>query len=269
MSILKPTRSLHPGLERTQRTLEFDGIYPSLSLRDKETLLKLSGVLVPAPLPLYERKRSVAELMKDPGICGTLLPQEDFTRWFIELIFELLLPLNSNWISLDPETEMASPFNATIIFRLMIYLRSFGYPTHWISEVWTSFLGDEVTTTCRPPRTYSPGTSDLQKRVWNDKKHLTMRPFMDELTTLTAMFREVLPFPIPSSIVPRMESIHQYKISLASDAQLSAISRDHNLLLVLWNQQLLPLVCLSYLRTALDPSCGNSKQGTVLLVSKS
>ncbi|KAF8848482.1 hypothetical protein BDZ45DRAFT_775793 [Acephala macrosclerotiorum] len=87
-----------------------------------------------------------------------------------------------------------------------------GYPSHWLLEVLTAIIEDEITTTARPPRK-SPTTSQDAVKDYPERK-LCTTPFSSEIATLTLIFRQLLPFSITSTPIPNRDAIHKYTFQM-------------------------------------------------------
>ena len=204
---------------------------------------------LPSPIPLANYVYW-QQPMKGRLKFGFLLPRKDFNRWFYALFFRLLLPMNTDIRMYH--MIVLSPLNITILFRLMIHLQRIGYPSHWLAEVLSNILEDKVTSTCRPPRTTPLQIKDVLKD--HPSKHLTTRPFAEELATFTAIFQPLLPLYISPTLLPQRESIHRYSFSLTRSMELRPQSQ--NMILVLFDDKIVPPEAMFNVRPLLDPSWG-------------
>lgn len=193
-----------------------------------------------------------------------LLPRKAFTKWFYGLFFRWALPFNQN-----PRIVaeiILSPLNLTILFRLIPHLCTLGYPAHWLSEILTNIITNNVITTARPPRTKPMRPADV-KRKYAEKK-LCTAPFAHEMATLAALFQPLLPFAVLSPLVPSLGSVYKYTFHLPS--YITTQGQSSSLALVFIDHSLLPplgksgfMAFKTNLRLILDPSWGDEVDGTV------
>ncbi|TVY92831.1 hypothetical protein LAWI1_G006042 [Lachnellula willkommii] len=103
-----------------------------------------------------------------------LLPRKAFTKWFYGLFFRWALPFNQNPRIVSE--IILSPLNLTILFRLIPHLCTLGYPAHWLSEVLTNIITNNVITTARPPRTKPMRPADVKRKHAEKKLNHSLLP---------------------------------------------------------------------------------------------
>ncbi|KAF7945713.1 uncharacterized protein EAE97_004751 [Botrytis byssoidea] len=141
----------------------------------------------------------------------------------------LALPYNVNIFNLN--TVIFSPLNLTILFRLMDQLHSRHYPSHWMSEILSNIIENEVVSSCRPPRMTPTSVSALEKQ--HKTRNLCTAPFSHEMATLTQMFMPLLPFSLESSAIPAQNDIYRYTFPFPS--VISHQELPNTLILVFWS----------------------------------
>lgn len=137
-----------------------------------------------------------------------LLPRQPFCEWFYAMFLKLALPFPCG--PRHSSYFIYSPLNLTILFRLIPHLRSLGYPTHWMSSVLIAVITNTVTTSSRPPRSIPQKPADVEK--FHPNKPLVTSHLKDETATLVQLFSPLLPFSIPKSLLPSLDTIYQYSI---------------------------------------------------------
>jgi len=80
----------------------------------------------PWPIGNYT-KYQLADLIQ-PQPFSSLLPRQDFNKWFYALFWRLALPFNGKVREI--QSIVYSPLNLTIFFRMISHLSSLGYPSH-------------------------------------------------------------------------------------------------------------------------------------------
>lgn len=162
-----------------------------------------------------------------------LLHRKGFHRWFYSLFFRIALPFNQDlW---NNTTVILSPLNMTVIFHILIHLRGFGYPSHWLSEVLLNIINNNVVTTCRPPRISPSKVADVKRE--HPERKISTTPFVEEMTVLARKVQPLLPFCLPpsSTIIPKAGDTAKYTFHIPhyEDIQTAA----HCLVLVFINVQ--------------------------------
>jgi hypothetical protein len=201
-------------------------------ITDDQMLEQLTQVMIvargQAPLPMadYTAYGSFATTLKRDF--GTLLPRKAFNVWFYGLFFKLALPFFCDITQFS--TIVIAPLNFTILFRLLSRLRLIGYPSHWLSEVLTNIIENNVITTCRPPRKLPMDVADVN-RIYREKK-LTTTHFVPEMSTLTQMFQQLLPFSISSKSLHRLDNIYSYSFKFPDYSEEP--SRQNNCLVLVF-----------------------------------
>ncbi len=190
-----------------------------------------------------------------PHTFSSLLPRKKFTKWLYALFFRLALPMTLN---LMRNMEIIiSPLNLCVLLRLLTQLRSFGYPSHWLSEPLLNIIRNTMNTTARPPRTKPMRPADV-RREYRDRE-LCTAPFAHELATLARICQPLLPFRLISSAIPDPENIYKYSFQLPGYANIAP--QPSCLIMVFMKESLFPdsnaaASVLSNLRMFLDPRDG-------------
>lgn len=159
---------------------------------------------------------------------GELLPKKELYKWFYALFFRIVLPYTTN----RPNYKLMvyNPLNLTVLMHLIAHMGTLGYPSHWLSEVLLAIIEDQVITTARPPRAFPAGPDDVSREY--PERKLSTAPFADEMKTLVAMFQQALLFSISPSVIPSVDTIHEYSFSMPSDGDVCSSSSTDILLLV-------------------------------------
>ncbi|KAI8623945.1 hypothetical protein F5Y19DRAFT_481085 [Xylariaceae sp. FL1651] len=138
------------------------------------------------------------------------MPREMLFRWPYSHFLKLCLPFPR------PTFDMSlvyAPLNMTVFMRLLDLVAELGYPGHWISSIVSAVASGEITTTARAPRKYvlKPGAIDQTY----DPRTISVRPWVDEFTTLAAMWRGAWPsctLVLMKESLPPLGSIGEYSI---------------------------------------------------------
>ena len=142
---------------------------------------------------------------------GTLLPRAAFCNWLYGLFFKLALPAirGHNYRPFGASMMVYSPCTLVVFLRLLMHLRSIGYPAHWLSTVLGSILTDNVLTSARPPETCPLDIQEVNQP--KHLRHIPTSPYVAEMSTLTTLFLRLLPFAVygGEGHLPRPESIRE------------------------------------------------------------
>jgi hypothetical protein len=159
-----------------------------------------------------------------------------------------------------------SPLNLTIIFCLIPYIQSLGYPSHSLSEPLTNVIENKVATAGRPPRRKPMSVEDV-KPDHPDKTLCTVL-FSYELAYLAQLFRPLLSFSLNTPIIPTVNDIYKYTFDL-----LDYVNNDaypNKLVLIFIDSKLLMALgglgrrhLKQNIRPPLDPSWGDEVDSSV------
>jgi hypothetical protein len=137
----------------------------SVMINDSERLFKLLQVKYAGnfedPDELFPHPWALGDYLKwSSPVQGAypfnmLLPRAAFCNWLYGLFFKLALPAirDHNHEAFGTSMMVYAPCTLVVFFRLLMHLRSIGYPSHWLSTVLGSILADNVSTSARPPAT--------------------------------------------------------------------------------------------------------------------
>ncbi|CAN9204036.1 unnamed protein product [Alternaria alternata] len=138
---------------------------------------------------------------------GDLSLRSEVEHWLYAMFLKLVLPASVSEMS----SYIYAPLNVTIFFRLIVRLHELGYPAHWLSEVISAILSNQVHTEARFPST-SPLTVEESGRK-HSCMHIDIAPFIPEFSALTAMWMYELPFGIAVPLsIPKLLSIKRYTV---------------------------------------------------------
>ncbi|KAJ9608859.1 hypothetical protein H2200_006630 [Cladophialophora chaetospira] len=148
-----------------------------------------------------------------------LLSRSDFNHWIHSIFLQIALPAIR---SHDKDQYRVAawvwkPTNLTAFLRLLSHLQGLNYPSHWLGQVLSNILSDNVTTSARPADRSPMSPGDASKR-WPAKK-VSTAPLTAELSTLTAQFRDVLPFAVTvgPGVIPEVQSIRECTVCWTSE----------------------------------------------------
>ena len=145
----------------------------------------------------------------------SLLPRADFNHWLYGLLLKLALPAfrDHDKHKFGVSMMVRAPLNMTAFPKLLIHLRSIGYPSHWMGQILTNIITDNVVTTARPPTTCPISLKEVSAR--EPPMKFSMLPFLAEMSTLTAQFLRILPFAVivDDGVIPGLESIREYTVT--------------------------------------------------------
>jgi hypothetical protein len=186
-----------------------------------------------------------------------LLSRGKIEIWLYQLFFKTILPVPRERYSFS---QIYSPLNLTIIFRVAIYLHQTGYPAHWLAHTLENLLANTVTTTARPPRKCPLRAAELRKS--HTEKHLNVAPFLAEFRTLAAQWAPVLSFGLSSAHIPAR--IRRYTLNVFPIEREEKIDygRVPAFVLIFWNEKVLgpgQMIWRLDLRKALLPDEKGSK----------
>ncbi|KAF1814279.1 hypothetical protein P152DRAFT_393392 [Eremomyces bilateralis CBS 781.70] len=169
--------------------------------------------------------------IRDPPLNFTeLLSRNETETWLYQLSLKTILPVPRERYSFS---QIFSPLNLTIIFRVAIYLHQTGYPAHWLADALENLLANTVTTTARPARRSPLRPTDLRKPV--PAKRLTFAPFLAEFRSLAAQWAPVLPFGISSTHIPTRVRRYTLNVFPLNSEDKDGHGRVPAFVLVFWN----------------------------------
>jgi hypothetical protein len=142
-----------------------------------------------------------------------LLPRTELTRFLYMHFFKLALPRGRKSSDDNYHAFIHPNLNLTCFFRLLIHLHELGYPAHWLSDVLSKILDNQVVTTARPPRSLPLQPRELSHHN-NAPAEVCVGPFVGEMSTLTVLFQRILPFTPFSNTLPSVDMVHQYSMQL-------------------------------------------------------
>ncbi|KAF1991587.1 hypothetical protein K402DRAFT_416873 [Aulographum hederae CBS 113979] len=184
----------------------------TLTSTDKEMLLVTGGEIFPDPIwpqcempmadYLYWHSATNEKLS-----FSDLMSRASLERWLCSLFLKIALPFKQSEVFM---TYVFNPLNLSMFFRVFIRLHDLGYPSHWLSTVLDCILSNGIETSARPPRS-CPVTSTGAGKV-NRERHVSIKPFIPEITTLAALWVPVLPFGVITTAMPPADSIKKYSI---------------------------------------------------------
>jgi tetratricopeptide (TPR) repeat protein len=142
----------------------------------------------------------------------TLLPKTTLVRWLYAMFFHIALPAtrsDGSELGYGIVAHIHKPLNLTAFLRLLIHLKTIGYPGHWLGQVLENVLKDNVVTSARPPKE-CPGRVDQLYSSAQPQK-LSVIPFLAEFSTIVAQFGSVLPFVTPAdkTTVPDQDDVQE------------------------------------------------------------
>ncbi|KAI0010631.1 hypothetical protein F4779DRAFT_577027 [Xylariaceae sp. FL0662B] len=159
-----------------------------------------------------------------------LMPRPSLSNWLFSHFLKLCLPFPRPQ---SGYTLVYAPLNMSVFLRLLDRMAELRYPGHWLSDIVTSLAAGEIITTARAPRKYvlTPAAVD---KVYASRT-INVKPWAAEFTTLTTMWRGLLPFGLmaPSKLLPPPETIAEYAITFPPiiDADLNF----PHFMMVFWN----------------------------------
>jgi hypothetical protein len=137
-----------------------------------------------------------------------LMPRDRLETWLHRLFLKIAIPKDKQ--AVIDTVLIYSPLNLTAFLRLLVHLYEASYPAHWLSHFWTEILSGTPTSSARPPRTELLALKESKSNL--SVKEQSLVPVRAQLTTLTALWRPVLPFGIASPHIPKIETIHKYTV---------------------------------------------------------
>lgn len=142
-----------------------------------------------------------------------LLPRAELMRFLYMHFFKLALPCGRGLSDDNIGSYVQPSLNLTCFFRLLIHLHELGYPAHWLADVLSNILANQVVTTARPPRSLPLQPQEVSHHN-NSPAEMCVGPFVSEMSTLTVLFQRILPFTPISNALPSVNMIHQYSMEL-------------------------------------------------------
>ena len=129
--------------------------------------------------------------------------------------------------------------NPIAFFRLLLYLHSIGYPSHWFSEFLQSVLWNDLKTEAVRAEKLPIPVSHAAARV--DARKVDLAPWVPEFEMILASTKIGLPFHVrfPENFATTSEEIGTYEANFrrseSSRAPISLLSPfDHCAMLVFW-----------------------------------
>ncbi|OBW64251.1 MAG: hypothetical protein AUREO_056830 [Aureobasidium pullulans] len=137
---------------------------------------------------------------------------------------------------LSAHQTLRAPLNLTVLFRLISHLQSLGYPAHWFSDILGQMLQGTVLTTARAPRQLVT-TVGAAKKLYSSM-NISVKPWLAELTTLSSIWRGLLPFGLlcEDGLVPDIGRVSKYSLKFPTPSD-DMLNRPH-FTVVFWNTSL-------------------------------
>jgi hypothetical protein len=196
-----------------------------------------------------------------------LLSHNKTETWLYQLFLKTILPFPRERYSFS---QIYSPLNLTIIFRIAIYLHQAGYPAHWLAHALENLLANTVTTTARPARQSPLRPAELCKP--HPAKRLNVAPFLAEFRTLAAQWAPVLSFGFSNAHIPARIRRYTLNVFPVNREDKDGFGRVPAFVLIFWNQKTLgpgQMIWSLNLRKVLLPDEKGSKDpGAVRLREK-
>jgi hypothetical protein len=143
-----------------------------------------------------------------------LMDRPTLTVWIHALLLKIAIPAQRR----VPDILLVmSPFNLTVLFRVLLHLKEVGYPVHWLSEILTNIIMNPLETRASHidfvPFTVTDAKQMLEKSRPSQK--ISIKPFMADLTTLTSIWLPALSFGLfkGHELLPKPKDIRQYSIN--------------------------------------------------------
>ncbi|THX55784.1 hypothetical protein D6D06_04705 [Aureobasidium pullulans] len=148
-----------------------------------------------------------AEIVPYPS----LLDRPTITSWIHGLLLKTAIPKERQ---VPAMTLINSPFNLTVLFRVIMHLRKVGYPSHWLSEILGTIIGGTIDTKAFPQKSVPFSVKDSEQLFDKSRplKRFSIKPFNAELTTLTSIWLPALGFGLlqGNDVLPDHSSIREY-----------------------------------------------------------
>lgn len=199
------------------------------TLLDPESpTLKVSN---PFPMAEYLYFSSLPEVASPEGLDPFSVDRMRFEKFLYAVFVKLVLPFPRPTQGM---TLINSPLNAAAFLKLLAQMHTNGFPAHWIDNVLYAILSDDVSTTARAPRSNPLSIEDSKKDF--SRKRICLKPFLAEVSTLTALWRAVLGFGILHQSLLPTDDIIEYKLHLG---RLDGGDYDlHHGALLFWNSDI-------------------------------
>jgi hypothetical protein len=161
----------------------------------------------------WRRKRS------SPLQFEELLPRFKFNHWVYSMFLHAVLPpvRGGKDAQFGAVTALViKPLTLVAFIRLLLHLHDLGYPSHWLAEVLTNVLTDDVVTSARFPQKEITTTHHMDKR-W-PLERISTSAWFAEISTLATQFARTLPFAliVNPGILPEPQEIHECVITWKS-----------------------------------------------------
>ncbi|THX13095.1 hypothetical protein D6D18_00230 [Aureobasidium pullulans] len=151
-----------------------------------------------------------AEIVPFPS----LLDRPTMTAWIHGLLLKTAIPKERQ---VPAMTLINSPFNLTVLFRVIMHLKKVGYPSHWLSEIKGTIIGGTIDTKAFPQKSVPFSVKDSEQLFDKSRplKRFSIKPFNAELTTLTSIWLPALGFGLlqGNDVLPDHSSIRKYSVT--------------------------------------------------------
>ncbi|KAF9653241.1 hypothetical protein BDM02DRAFT_3125707 [Thelephora ganbajun] len=168
-----------------------------------------------------------------------LATRKELTHWLSTQLINILVP----GMIRDPGPNRVRFANNTVaFFRLLLYLHSIGYPSHWLSEFLQSVLWNDLTTQAVRAKEIPIPVSHATVSV--NARKVDLAPWVPEFEMILACTRVGLPFHVwlPENFATTSEEIGTYEANyrwFASCRVLGSLFSpfDHAAMLVFWRSR--------------------------------
>lgn len=142
-----------------------------------------------------------------------LMDRPTLTAWIHSLLLKIAIPAQR----MVPDTLLViSPFNLTVLFRVLLHLKGVGYPIHWLSEILTNIITNPLETRATHVSSVPVTAADAKQMLDKSRplRKISLKPFMADLTTLTSIWLPALGFGLfkGHELLPKPTDIRKYAI---------------------------------------------------------
>ncbi|KEQ71506.1 hypothetical protein M436DRAFT_74564 [Aureobasidium namibiae CBS 147.97] len=142
-----------------------------------------------------------------------LMDRPSLTTWIHALLLKAAIPAER----MVPDTLLVmSPFNLTVMFRVLLHLKGVGYPIHWLSEILTNIITSPLETRATHVSSVPVTVADAKRMLDKSRplQKISLKPFMADLTTLTSIWQPALGFGLfkGHELLPKPKDIKKYSI---------------------------------------------------------
>jgi hypothetical protein len=142
-----------------------------------------------------------------------LMDRPTLTAWIHALLLKIAIPAQR----MVPDTLLViSPFNLTVLFRLLLHLKGVGYPMHWLSEILTNIITNPLETRATHVKSVPVTVADAKQMFDKSRplQKISIKPFVADLTTLTSIWLPALAFGLFKGyeLLPKPQDIRKYSI---------------------------------------------------------